>query len=92
MKRREFITLLGAAAAWPVAAQAQQPTMPVIGFLNGTSADAFADARNGFIHALKESSHMVGQNVAIEYRWSRSSVRLLKVWAALRKRSPRPLG
>jgi len=82
LRRRELVMLLGGAAAWPVTARARQPAMPVIGFLNGTSADAFAHPRNGFIQGLKESSHFVGQNVAIEYRWAEGQYDRLPALAA----------
>ena len=81
MRRREFIALVGSAAAWPLAARAQQPGMPVIGFLHSASPEPYAPQVNVFRQSLKEAGYVEGQNVAIEYRWAENQIARLPTLA-----------
>jgi putative tryptophan/tyrosine transport system substrate-binding protein len=94
MKRRDFITLLGAAAAapsmlWPYVARAQRPAMPVIGYLSAGAPDVNANAVSSFLEGLTETGFVEGRNVAVDYRWALNDlVRLPELAADLVRRQP----
>ena len=71
MRRREFLGVLGGAAAvWPLAAQAQQPALPIVGFVNGASAQSYARELAAFFKGLSEAGYVDCKNVVVEYRWA----------------------
>jgi putative tryptophan/tyrosine transport system substrate-binding protein len=83
VKRREFIAGLGSATAWPLVARAQQPSLPVIGYLSSQSGDdEYKNVTVPFLQGLKETGYVDGQNVAVEYRWAENQYDRLPVLAA----------
>src|SRR5882762_187125 len=83
MQRRKFFTFFcGAAVAWPLRARAQQPKIPVVGFLNGGSPDGYAPYLTGFLHGLIETGYVEGKNVTVDYQWAEGQYNHLQVMAA----------
>jgi hypothetical protein len=81
IQRREFITLLGGAAAvWPLPTRAQQPVVPVIGFLSAASPDGYTERLRGFRQGLKDEGFGEGENVSIEFRWAENQIDRAQRW------------
>ena len=82
MKRRNFISLVGGVAAWPLAARGQQPAMPVVGLLHGATPEAYVPTMAAFRKSLSEAGYAEGQNVTIELRWAEGRLERLPELAA----------
>src|SRR6516225_4253119 len=82
MRRRAFITLIGSAAAWPLAARAQQPAMPVVGYLNNGSPESDVSRLTGLRRGLNQTGYVEGRNLVIEYRWAGNQADRLQALAA----------
>ena len=82
MRRREFIKVIAGSAAWPVVARAQQPAMPVIGFLGFASPDGYRPMVDAFRQGLQESGYVEGKNVGIKYHWAEGRIDRLSAMAA----------
>src|ERR1700756_5721005 len=82
MRRRDFISLIGGAGAWPLAARAQQPAMPVIGFMSARSPEDSVHLLEAFRRGLKEGGFVEGENGAIQFRWARGDYSRLPTLAA----------
>jgi putative ABC transport system substrate-binding protein len=91
MRRREFMTLLSGAAAWPLAARAQQPTIPVVGFLHAGAPDDFVPSLAAFQRGLAENGYVDGQSARIEYRWGRGQYQKIPAFASELVRLPAAL-
>src|SRR5262245_23894903 len=87
IRRREFTSLIGGAAAWPLSAWAQQAAVPVIGFLSPVSPDGYSDRVRAFRQGLKDAGYVEGENVAVEYRWAENQLDRLPVLAAEDRKS-----
>ncbi|MFL6796541.1 MAG: ABC transporter substrate binding protein [Xanthobacteraceae bacterium] len=88
MRRRDFITLIGGAAGWPIVARAQQAALPVIGFLDHRAEDAMTSRIGAFRQGLKEAGFAEGENVSVVYRWANGFERLPEMAAELVRRQP----
>jgi hypothetical protein len=82
LSRRKLIAIIAGAAAWPIVARAQQPTIPVIGFLHQASPDTYPYAMSAFLQGLNEAGYVEGRNVAVEYRWAEEHYDRLPMLAA----------